>query len=85
MVIYRYKVAKYYNSRVKSKVFELGDLVLRRTEASQPVEVGKLSLKWEGPYQIIKVIRLGAHQLQRMDKSIVPQTWNSKNLRKYYQ
>ena len=74
MAAYRHRVAKYYNSRVKSKIFRLRDLVLRRTEVSKPTEVGKLSPKWEGPYQIIKVIRLGAYRLQRMDKSIVPWT-----------
>ena len=85
MAAYQHRVAKYYNSRVKSKIFEQGDLVLRKAEASQPTEIGKLSPKWEGPYQVIKVIRPGAYQLQRMDGSIVPRTWNSENLRKYYQ
>ena len=85
MAAYQHRVAKYYNSRVKSKIFGQGDLVLRKAEASQPTETGKLSPKWEGPYQVIKVIRPGAYQLQRMDGSIVPRTWNSENLRKYYQ
>ena len=72
MIAYQHKVAKYYNSHVKSKIFERGDLVLKRVEASQPTEIGKLSPRWEGPYQIVKVVRLGAYQLQRMDGSIVP-------------
>ena len=85
MAAYQHKVAKYYNSRVKSKIFERGDLVLRKAEASQPIEIGKLSPRWEGPYQVTKVVRPGAYQLQRMDGSIVPRTWNSENLRRYYQ
>ena len=65
-------MTKYYNSRVKSKVFQVGDLVLRESKVFQPTEVKKLSSKWEGPYVIIKVIRPGAYQLQRPDGSLIP-------------
>ena len=85
MAAYQHKVAKYYNSRVKGKIFKQGDLVLRKAEASPPSETRKLSPRWEGPYQVTKVVRPGAYQLQRMDGSIVPRTWNSENLRRYYQ
>ena len=54
---YQQKVAKYYNSRVKSKIFQVNDLVLRESKVSQPTEVEKLSPKWEGPYLIIKIVR----------------------------
>ena len=67
-------MVKYYNSRVKSKVFQVDDLVLRESKISQPTKVKKLSLKWEGPYVIIKVIRPNAYQLQRPDSSLVPQS-----------
>ena len=36
MAAYRQKVTRYYNSRVKNKVFRAGDLVLRRATVSQP-------------------------------------------------
>ena len=71
--------------RVKGKASKVGDLVLRRTEASQPTEVGKLSLRWEGSYQVVRIVRPEAYQLQRLDNSIASQTWNLENLRKYYQ
>ena len=35
MAAYKQKVARYYNSRVKNKVFRAGDLVLRRAAVSQ--------------------------------------------------
>ena len=41
MAAYRQRVARYYNSWVKAKIFELGELALRRIEASQPTKVGK--------------------------------------------
>ena len=74
MANYQQKTTRYYNSRVKHKSFKVSDLILRRVEASQLIEVSKLSLKWEGPYQVSKVVRLGAYQLRRMDDSNVPKT-----------
>ena len=74
MAIYQQKVAKYCNSRVKSKTIKVGNLDLRTSKVSQPTEVGKLSPKWEGPYQVVKIIRPGAYQLQRSDGSIVPRS-----------
>ena len=62
-IIYQQRVAKYYNSKVKSKVFQVDDLVLRESKVSQPTKLEKLSLKWEGPYVIIKVIKPGTYQL----------------------
>ena len=62
-VSYQQKVVKYYNSRVKTKAFQMGDLVLRESKVFQPTEIHKLSPKWEGLYVITRVIRLGAYQL----------------------
>ena len=56
MVAYQHKATKYYNSQVKTKIFKVEDLVLRRVEASQLTTTVKLSPKWEGPYRIIKII-----------------------------
>ena len=43
MVAYKQKAARYYNSRVKSKAFRAGDLVLRRAAVSQPQNQEKLA------------------------------------------
>ena len=72
MANYQQRVARYYNARVKSKLFKTGDLISRKVEASKPTEVGKLSPKWEEPYWVIKIVRHRAYQLQRLDNSIVP-------------
>ena len=74
MANYQQRTIRYYNFRVKHKIFKVGDLVLRREEASQSIEVDKLSPKWEGPYRVSKVIRLGAYQQQRMDNFDVSRT-----------
>ena len=74
MAIYQQKVAKCYNSRVRSKAFKVGDLVLKKSKVFQLTEVRKLSSKWEGPYQVVKIIKLEAYQLQRSDGSIIPRS-----------
>ncbi|KAK3036826.1 hypothetical protein RJ639_031304 [Escallonia herrerae] len=61
------------------------DLV-EELEVSDPkAATGKLSLNWEGPYCIIKVLKLGAYALRTLSGDPIPRTWNAENLQKYYQ
>ena len=50
---YQNLMAKHYNSNVRNKDFQVGDLVLRKLmgTARDPSQ-GKLRLNWEGPYRI---------------------------------
>ncbi|KAL0448665.1 UNVERIFIED_CONTAM: hypothetical protein Slati_1422900 [Sesamum latifolium] len=79
---YKAMMAKVYNSKVRSRGFQVGDLVLRRADATKNLE--KLDAKWEGPYQVTEVIGSGTYKLQRMDGKEVPRTWNIANLKKYF-
>ena len=72
MASYCRKVARYHNRKVRSKYFNLGDLVLRKAEVSQPTEHRKLSPNWEGPYQVRGIIRPGTYQLARPDGALLP-------------
>ena len=46
-------MAKHYNSKVRHRDFQVGDLVLRKVMgASRDPTQGKLSPNWEGPYRI---------------------------------
>ncbi|KAL0355560.1 UNVERIFIED_CONTAM: hypothetical protein Sradi_4002900 [Sesamum radiatum] len=47
-----------YNKRVKTRSFQVGDLVLRRADVLKPV--GKLDPAWKGPYNITGLIGKGA-------------------------
>ena len=68
-------VAQYFNKRVKPKVFEEGDLVLRNCRASRPIgEQKKLSPTWEGPYLISSVIGKGAYRLQTIEGKEIANT-----------
>ncbi|KAL0449022.1 UNVERIFIED_CONTAM: hypothetical protein Slati_1458600 [Sesamum latifolium] len=80
--MYKVRMAKTYNARVRPGNFQVGDLVLRKVEASGPI--GKLDPKWEGPYKVVEIVIGGAYKLQQMDGKSVPRTWNVANLKKYY-
>ena len=85
MAAYRQKVARYYNSRVKNKVFRAGDLVLQRAAVSQPQDRGKLAPNWEGPYEVKEIVRPGTYYLKELEGADLPRPWSLKNLRMYYQ
>ncbi|KAK3006034.1 hypothetical protein RJ639_016313 [Escallonia herrerae] len=80
------RVARFYNRRVRMRIFRVGDLVLRKLGVSNPkAAVGKLSPNWEGPYKISKVLRPGTYSLETLSGEAIPRTWNADNLRRYYQ
>ncbi|GJY63617.1 reverse transcriptase domain-containing protein [Tanacetum coccineum] len=54
------KMTKYYNARVRGVTFKPGDFVYRSNDASHDVDGGKLSSKWEGPYEVTETLRDGA-------------------------
>jgi hypothetical protein len=44
----------------------------------------KFSTPWEGLFIIVDVVALGAYVLAEVDGSMLPNTWNDDQLRKYY-
>nr|GEY29870.1 reverse transcriptase domain-containing protein [Tanacetum cinerariifolium] len=75
------KTEKYYNSRVRIISFKPGDLVYHSNDASR-MEGGKLSPKWEGPYEVTEALGKGAYKLRDRDGKQLPRTWNHRNLKK---
>ncbi|GAA0166312.1 hypothetical protein LIER_40166 [Lithospermum erythrorhizon] len=84
MQTYKHLTARTYNRQVRNKQFKVGDLVLRLYSITHPKERDKLSLKWEGPYRISRMIGPGTYELERMNGDPVPCTWHASNLTKYY-
>ncbi|KAJ9553755.1 hypothetical protein OSB04_017800 [Centaurea solstitialis] len=66
-------IERHFNKKVKAKVFQVGDYVLRHVfQNTQEPNAGKLSIKWEGPYIISKVIGNGAYRLTIIEGMEIP-------------
>ncbi|XP_021991432.1 uncharacterized protein LOC110888200 [Helianthus annuus] len=81
---YKKKIEKYYNARAKLYKFKFGDFVLRNNEASHVETLGKLTLKWEGPYRVKEASEKGSYVLEKIDGTPVPRTWNGVHLKKCF-
>ena len=83
---YQNLMAKHYNSNVRHKDFQVGDLVLRKVMgAAKDPSQGKLGPNWEGPYRIMSWQRKGTYHLETLDGRKLQHPWNTEHLRKYYQ
>ncbi|KAJ9561199.1 hypothetical protein OSB04_006359 [Centaurea solstitialis] len=78
-------VERHFNKKVKAKIFQVGDYVLQHVfQNTQEPNAGKLSIKWEGPYIISKVIGNGAYRLTTIKGMEIPRSWNAHHLKRYY-
>ncbi|KAJ9542340.1 LOW QUALITY PROTEIN: hypothetical protein OSB04_028846 [Centaurea solstitialis] len=78
-------VERHFNKKVKAKIFQVGDYLLQHVfQNTHEPNAGKLSIKWEGPYVISKVIGNGAYQLTTMEGIEIPRSWNAHHLKRYY-
>ena len=65
---YQHAAARYYNSKVKSRPFFVGDYVLKRVFDNKKEEgAGKLGINWEGPYIVTEVVRNGVYRLKDLE------------------
>jgi hypothetical protein len=79
---YQAEKIKWHDRKVKLKNIMPGHLVLRRV--ANPDTVGKLQLKWEGPFLVISSSRPGSYRLKDLDGNDIPRSWNANELRRYY-
>lgn len=66
---YKALIEIYYNVKVRNTSYKVGDLVLRRNEASQKEHIGRLSRNREGPYQVVEATKTGSYILENMKGS----------------
>ena len=79
-------MARQYNSQIRHRDFQVGDLVLRRVMgATRDPTQGKLGPNWEGPYRVTASNRKGTYHLETTEGVKLPHPWNAEHLRKYYQ
>ena len=83
---YQNLMVEHYNSNVKHRDFQVGDLVLRKVMgAARDPSQGKLGLNWEGPYKTTLWQRKDTYHLEMLDERRLQHQWNTEHLRKYYQ
>jgi hypothetical protein len=79
---YQAETIKWRDRKVWLKNIKPGHLVLRRV--ANPDTVGKLQLKWEGPFLVVSSSRPSSYRLKDMDGNNIPRSWNADELRRYY-
>jgi hypothetical protein len=79
---YQTKTIRWRGRKVRLKNINPGHLVLRRV--ANPDTVGKLQLKWVGPFLVVSSSRPSSYRLKDMDGNNIPRSWNVDELRRYY-
>ena len=79
------KVAKFYNKKVKAKVFSEGDLVWK---VILPLDIksktlGKWSPNWQGPFKVVKVLSNNAYMIEEVGGLRLSRSINGKYLKKF--
>ena len=69
---YQQTLRRYHERKLRGRILEVGDLVLRRTQSTK--EKHKLSPPWEGPYTVTEVIRPGAYRLKGDNGNVLTNT-----------
>ena len=77
-------VARYYDKKFRLRVFRVGDLVLKKVLVQEP-GLGSFGLKWDGPYRITEVVRLGTYRLADHDDICLGHPWNADHFKRFYQ
>ncbi|XP_021833172.1 uncharacterized protein K02A2.6-like [Prunus avium] len=82
---YKQCVSRYYDSRVKPRSFRIGDWVMRKVSLAtkNPTE-GTLGPSWEGPYEVIGILRSGTYRLRGTDGKTLGHPWNVDHLKSYF-
>ena len=82
---YQRRLANSYNKRVKPRVFQPGDLGLRKVfENTADPTVGKFQPNWEGPYVVTRPGGSGSYAIEKTDGTPIPGMWNVMHLKRYY-
>jgi hypothetical protein len=76
---YQAETIKWCDKKLRLKNIKPRHLVLRRVANLDTV--GKLQLKWEGPFLLVSSSRPGSYILKDMDDNDIPRSWNADELR----
>jgi hypothetical protein len=79
---YQAETIKWSDRKVRLKNIKPGHLVLQRV--ANPDTVGKIQLKWEGPFLVVSSSRPGSYRLKDMDDNDIPRSWTADELRNLF-
>ena len=79
---YQQALQRYHCHSIRSRTFEVGDLVLRRVLSREGLR--KLSPMWEGLFWISRVSRPVPVSLETQDGIPIQNAWNIQHVRKFY-
>ena len=83
---YHSRLENLYNRRVKPRMFQPWDLVLRKVfENTADPSARKLQLNWEGPYIVTRASESRSYALDKLDGTPIPRMGNVMHLKRYYQ
>jgi hypothetical protein len=79
---YQESLKRYYNKSVVKRELHIEDLVLKKDICTK--YKNKFSSPWEGLFIIVDIVAPGAYVLAEVNGGMVPNTWNTDQLHKYY-
>ncbi|XP_015165281.1 uncharacterized protein [Solanum tuberosum] len=82
--LYRERMIRSFHKRVRARMFEIGQLVLKHIFPHQDEYKGKFAPNWQGPYMVRKVLFGGAMVLSEMDDIEWRKPINSNVVERYY-
>jgi hypothetical protein len=82
--LYQKRMAKAYDKKVRPRIFQEGDLVLKKLLSLPGEDQSKWAPNYEGPYVVKKAFSGGALKLSRMDGEDLARPVNSDSVKRYY-
>ncbi|XP_060195134.1 uncharacterized protein LOC132624358 [Lycium barbarum] len=82
--LYQQRMARAFNKQVRTRLFQIGQLVLKRIFPRQDEYRAKFAPNWQGPYVVHKVLSGGVIVLAEMDGQEWLKPINSDAIKRYY-
>jgi transposase InsO family protein len=79
---YQQSLRRYHARGVRSRDLQVGDLVLQLRQDARGRH--KLTPPWEGPFVIAKFLKPGTYKLANSQGEVYSNTWNIRQLRRFY-
>lgn len=84
--IYQQRTTSHYIKHLKNlKILGCGSGPKITAEALTPQDIGNLKPTWEGPYEVVEVLKLVTYTICHMNGDVIPNFWHAARLRRYYQ